>query len=207
MSSVQLPLEMRASSNSKLGLLLGWLFLMVASGSTAFAGGIALAVVGSFGLAFFGYAGIKLFRQRSGLAGLVLSAEGVRPAGWNTEIPWSEITQIGVGTYSHNKLVGFNVASYDRLLAGMSPAQLHEMNVLRQSLKPLSLAILAAGEEPGELPELASGQLKDALAASRRIVGWDVVAMQLYLDRPVEEAARLLEAVRRQQAPPPPEMA
>ena len=114
---VQLPLEMRATSARKVGLLLGWLFLMASSGITVVAGGVAYAIIGLFGLAFFGYAGIKLYRQRSDVAGLILTSEGVRPVGWNTPIPWSEITQVGVGKFSHNKLVGFNVASYDRLIA------------------------------------------------------------------------------------------
>lgn len=121
MASVQLPFEMRTRSGRKVALFLGWLFLMAGSGITVVAGGPAYAIIGLFGLAFFGYAGIKLFRQRSDLAGLVLTGEGVRPAGWSTPIPWSEITQIGVGKFSHNKLVGFNVADYDRLVPGCPP--------------------------------------------------------------------------------------
>lgn len=78
------------------------------------------------------------------------------------------------------------------------------MKLLRSALKPLSVAIVAVGESPGALPELASGQLKDTLAASRRLIGWDVIAMQMYLDRPVEKAAAVLESVRRQQTQPPP---
>lgn len=201
MSVVQLPLEMRAKPGRKLGLLVGWLFLMISAAITVLSGG-ALAIVGLFGLAFFGYAGMKLFRQRSELAGLTLTAEGVMPLGWSTVIPWSEVSQIGVGKYSHNKLVGINVADYERLIAGMSPGDLRKLEGLRSVLKPLSVAIGMAGEDPGVLPELASGQLKDTLAASRREIGWDVIAMQTYLDRPVAEAAALLESVRRQQTPP-----
>ena len=37
MSSVQLPLEMRAKSGRKVGLFLGWLFLMAGSGFTVLA--------------------------------------------------------------------------------------------------------------------------------------------------------------------------
>jgi Short C-terminal domain len=200
-SSIQLPLEMRAKASRKVGLLLGWLFLMLGSVVTVFAGGAAYTAIGVFGLAFFGYIGLKLFRQRSELAGLVLTQEGVRPVGWSAFIPWSEITQIGVGKYSHNKLVGINVADYDRLLSRLSPEDLRDLEVLRSALKPLSVAIGMAGESPGALPAMASGELKDTLAASRREVGWDIVAMQVYLDRPVEEAAALLETVRKQQTP------
>lgn len=146
MSVVPLPLEMRAKSSRKASLVLGWIFLMAGSVITVFTGGV-LALVGLFGLAFFGYGGLKLFRQRSDLAGLVLTPDGVRPLGWSATIPWPEITDIGVGKYSHNKLVG---------------------------------------------------------AASRREVGWDVIAMAVYLDRPVEQAAAILEAARQQQIRQPP---
>lgn len=205
MSSVPLPLEMRAKPVRKVVLVLGWLFLMAGCGYSVLTGGVVYAMIGLFGLAFFGYAGVKLFRQRSELAGLTLTDKGVRPLGWSTEIPWSVITEVGVGKYGHNKLVGFNVADYDRLLALMSQTQLREMNFLRHSVIPLSVAMVAVGESPGDLPGVSSSQLKDTLAASRRIIGWDVIAMQTYLDRPVEVAASLLEDARIQQTlrPPP----
>jgi hypothetical protein len=203
MSVVPLPLEMRAKSSRKASLVFGWVFLMACSVITVFSGG-ALALVGLFGLAFFGYAGLKLFRQRSDLAGLVLTPEGVRPLGWSAIIPWSEVTDIGVGRYSHNKLVGFNVADYDRLIARFSAQELRELEALKATSRPLSMAVGAAGEDPGALLELGKGNLKDTFAASRREVGWDVIAMQVYLDRPVEQAAALLEAARQQQIRQPP---
>lgn len=202
-SVVPLPLEMRANSSRKASLVFGWIFLMACSVITVLSGG-ALAIVGLFGLAFFGYAGLKLFRQRSDLAGLVLTSEGVRPLGWSATIPWPEITDIGVGTYSHNRLVGFNVADYDRLISRLSAQDLRELGALKAASTPLSIAVGAAGEDPGVLPEFGRGNLKDTFAASRREVGWDVIAMQVYLDRPVEQAAALLEAARQQQTTQPP---
>lgn len=202
-SVVPLPLEMRAKSSRKAWLVLGWIFLMAGSVIAVFSGG-ALALIGLFGLAFFGYAGLKLFRQRSDLAGLVLTLEGVRPLGWSATIPWAEITDIGVGKYSHNKLVGFNVADYDRVIARFSAQELRVMEAIKATSMPLSIAFVAAGEDPGVLSELGKGNLKDTFAASRREIGWDVIAMQVYLDRPVEQAAALLEAARHQQIRQPP---
>jgi hypothetical protein len=198
---IPLPIEMRARPARKVSLVLGWIFLMVCGVITVLSGGL-VSIIGLFGLAFFGYAGIKLFRQRSDLAGLVLTVDGVRPVGWSTSVPWAEITQVGVGKFAHNKLVGFNVADYDRLIAAMTPEDLRALRTLRATLKPLSATMRLAGQDPGALPDLAAGELKDTFAACRRQIGWDLIAMQTYLDRPVEQAAELLEAVRRQQSPP-----
>ena len=198
MSVVPLPLEMRARSSRKVLLILGWVFLTLGCVVTIFAGGVR-AIVGLFGLAFFGYAGVKLFRQRSDLAGLALTPAGVKALGLSATIPWSEIAEIGVGSYSHNKLVGFNVHDVDRLISRLTATELRDLTVLRATLKPVSTAMGAAGVDPGTLPELASGNLKHTFAVRRREIGWDVIVMQVYLDRPVEEAAAILEAARQQQ--------
>ena len=120
--------------------------------------------------------------------------------GWRVVIPWSQISGVGTLVVHSNRAVGFNVADHDRLAAAMHPHDVRELTLLQGALPALGAVGSAAGADTSTLAAHKGRGVQAALAANRRRYGWDLFVMQIYLDRPVEEAAALIAAVRVQQA-------
>lgn len=201
---IPLPIVLRPSPWRRLLLVIGLVLLLVAALFAVIAGGVIEQAAGLLGLFFFGWAALRM-KKLGGLrvAGMTLHPHGLQCLGWNLVIPWSEITSVGVVRIQHQRCVGLDIADHDTFAAAID-AQDRRAFSLAQTLSGAVEVLGAATGDPGALEARAYriGGLQGALATSRRLTGWDLSVMGIYLDRSVDEAAALVAAVREQQAGP-----
>lgn len=198
---IALPVIMQGAPTNHRQQLLSLSGLLLGSAVALASPSWLIKAFGVFALAFFGYAGYKHFRPGANRAGLTLTEGGVTAISSVVEVPWNQITDIGFGEDRLIRFVGFNLADPDAYFASMPRNERWVLKALTGAVPFVTRVFnrLASDKHRQSLGTFIGNSLEQGVTSGRDIFGYDVVVVDTYLDRSVDQAAATLAAARDQQ--------